>query len=297
MDLAHGASARIARGAALSAALVAGLWLWVGPPPSAVATEPDLAPPGPTGAQLREIATDPATDGAPFALVELYTSEGCSSCPPADAALIDLARRAVRLGQRVFPVSLHIDYWDGLGWVDPFGQPAFTARQRAWAGLRGWGVYTPQAVVNGDDAFVGSDRSRLARAVGAALERPAGTALSLRARWDPSTDEVALRFTAPQAPAGARVIAVATAWEGRSEVRRGENRGRTLDHARVAQALAEVPVSDGALTLRLPADRSGTSLGITAWVQDARGNGILGANALELGPPAAQGAPPAPDGG
>src|SRR5262245_18067196 len=93
---------------------------------------------------------------APFALVELYTSEGCSSCPPADALLSKLVDAARRDGSRVFALAFHVDYWNRLGWRDPFSDPAFSERQSMYA-KSFEPRYTPQMVVNGVQSFVGSD--------------------------------------------------------------------------------------------------------------------------------------------
>ncbi|MCA9557144.1 MAG: DUF1223 domain-containing protein, partial [Myxococcales bacterium] len=116
-----------------------------------------------------------------FAVVELFTSEGCSSCPPADANLARLLKAA---GDRpVLGLSWHVDYWDRLGWKDPFSSDAATARQNAYA--KAWGtrrLYTPQMVVNGRDEFVGSSEAQADAAVAAALKGPATVALSARAK-------------------------------------------------------------------------------------------------------------------
>src|SRR5918998_4558273 len=97
----------------------------------------------------------------PQAVVELFTSQGCSSCPPADAMLVELAARP-----DVVALTLPVDYWDYLGWKDTLAQPGFTARQRAYAHLRGdRQVYTPQVVVNGTRPSVGSDKAAVERTV------------------------------------------------------------------------------------------------------------------------------------
>src|SRR6476659_4167205 len=106
------------------------------------------------------VITDPA-QAQPRAVIELFTSQGCSSCPPADRLLAELAR-----DQSLVALSWHIDYWDYLGWKDTFSQPAFTSRQKAYGVVRGdWEVYTPQVVVNGVSQVVGSDRSEIDAAV------------------------------------------------------------------------------------------------------------------------------------
>ena len=102
----------------------------------------------------------PATTGpSPVAVVELFTSEGCSSCPPADVLLSKLSAETAKSGSGVYYLAFHVDYWDRLGWPDRFASADYTARQRAYAAAAGTRqVYTPQAVVNGaGKGFVGSD--------------------------------------------------------------------------------------------------------------------------------------------
>ena len=98
----------------------------------------------------------------PFAVVELFTSEGCSSCPPADTILRDLVREADENNLNIYPLSFHVDYWNSLGWRDPFSKSTFTARQWEYAKQFGQaGVYTPEMVVNGQNGFGGYDRRLL----------------------------------------------------------------------------------------------------------------------------------------
>src|SRR4051812_46079004 len=118
-------------------------------------------------------ASTGASRPAGVAVVELFTSEGCSSCPPADRLLADLASEAARVGQPVFTLSFHVDYWNGLGWADPFSRPAYSERQRSYADALGGGTYTPEMTVNGKAAFVGSDAARARSEVRKALSRPA----------------------------------------------------------------------------------------------------------------------------
>src|SRR5215468_11074005 len=103
-------------------------------------------------------------------LVELFTSEGCSSCPPADAFLADLASGRVSAGAEVVPLALHVDYWNRLGWKDPFSSSAFTERQAMYEKMRG--IYTPQMVVDGENELVGSNRSRALDVIRAAARAP-----------------------------------------------------------------------------------------------------------------------------
>src|SRR5215471_1797760 len=127
----------------------------------------------------RALASPPSPSRAEsgFAVVELFTSEGCSSCPPADAVLRDLS------GADLYPLSFHVDYWNELGWVDPFSAVWATERQRTYARALGErGVYTPEMIVNGRDAFVGSDRAHAARSIDKALAKSTSLEVFLRAQ-------------------------------------------------------------------------------------------------------------------
>lgn len=104
-------------------------------------------------------SSGPAADkSSPVAIVELFTSEGCSSCPPADALLRQIHLKQAPTGQLIVGISEHVTYWNGLGWKDPYSSPIFTDRQSTYASrLSPEGSYTPQMVLNGRDQFVGSD--------------------------------------------------------------------------------------------------------------------------------------------
>ena len=164
-------------------------------------------------------------------VVELFTSQGCSSCPPADAFLSDLARE----GMDVLPLGFHVTYWNGLGWRDPYSLDAATARQRQYASRLGLdSVYTPQMVVDGRAEVVGSDRRAALDAIREAVARgPSGPALHL-------------------ARSGERVIVDAAAGTGsgtlwligydpehRTAVGHGENAGRSLTEANVVRGIVE----------------------------------------------------------
>ena len=104
----------------------------------------------------------------PVAVIELFTSQGCSSCPPADRLLAKTNRTSN--GRNIFTLSFHVDYWNRLGWADPFSQSAFSKRQEHYvSSLNASGSYTPQAVVNGTTEFVGSNESSLNRAIAKSL--------------------------------------------------------------------------------------------------------------------------------
>ncbi|MCA1951877.1 MAG: DUF1223 domain-containing protein [Hyphomicrobiales bacterium] len=168
------------------------------------------------------------------AVVELFTSQGCSSCPPADALMGQLAQDA-----GVIPLTWPVEIWDYLGWRDTLAKPAFTARQRAYAAaIARKRIYTPQAIVNGRADCVGSDRSSIAR-LGNATASASGQRLALADRAD---GWVAMP---PPGGAGARAILVPLATSVTVPIGRGENAGRTITYANVARDLRDLgPVSE-----------------------------------------------------
>jgi len=225
------------------------------------------------------IAAEPAgLPEAPFAVVELYTSEGCSSCPPADRILAGLAGAARRDGRRVFPLSFHVDYWDRLGWRDPFGDPAHARRQSRYAGAFA-SRYTPQMVVNGGESFVGSDAPRVTRSIEAALARSAPVAV--RMRLEPiATDSVRVRWETSSSPRGAELHSAIVERSLTSDVERGENRGRTLQHENVVRLFRTITLNQstsGRITLAIPAGVRPENASVIVFVQDTRRHTILGA--------------------
>ena len=166
-------------------------------------------------------------------LVELFTSEGCSSCPPADRLLARLAAEQSVPGARVVPVSFHVDYWDRLGWKDAYSSAAFTERQGAYAARLGNAgrVYTPQMIVDGRKELVGSDERAARRAIEAAAKEPAALV-----RVVPDGDGE-FRVTAVGASGPADVLLAVTEDPPASDVTRGENAGRKLTHVAVAREL------------------------------------------------------------
>jgi hypothetical protein len=181
-----------------------------------------------------------ADESAPaFAVVELFTSEGCSSCPPADGVLADLVQSA---DPRIYALAFHVDYWDSLGWPDRFASRANTSRQDAYERALGLeGLYTPQMIVGGTEQFTGSDRAHAGAAIARALSHGGALRLALRARV-PMGDAVTIDYEVPGVPAGS-VLAVAVVERSRStSVRAGENAGKTLRHANVVRGFATAPL-------------------------------------------------------
>lgn len=187
-------------------------------------------------------------------VVELFTSEGCSSCPPADAFLIDLATKVSVPGVNVITLSEHVDYWDHDGWRDPFSSATFTARQTAYAADHGGDsdVYTPEMIVDGETAFVGSDRAAARSAIVKAASTPkAPIALSWASANQPTAT---IAIGANPATVHASIVVAITEDGLRSSVLRGENAGHTLTHTSVTRRLSVVGQgsADGSFHLELP---------------------------------------------
>jgi hypothetical protein len=228
------------------------------------------------------------TTPAPVAVVELFTSEGCSSCPPADALLTRIEDDARTTGQAVFPLEFHVDYWDSQGWRDPYSSAAATDRQRQYAARLGLEqVYTPQMVVNGTSEFVGSNAARAARDITAALAVPSRVGV----RLEPAPGPVVLvagaaaryRVQIEPSPRGVDVVVARVESDLVSKVVRGENGGRVLRHSSVVRAFAvATPGPDGTVTVALKGATGGVGhpTRIVAFAQDRATGAILGATAL-----------------
>lgn len=183
-------------------------------------------------------------------VVELFTSEGCSSCPPADALLAWLERTQPVPGADIIALEEHVDYWNHLGWRDPYSSPELTARQSAYAQVFGSdSVYTPQMVVDGQAGFVGSHKSRARQAIArAAAIRKAAVHLAWArnaAAGNAVPLEIRIERLGVVAPGDtAEVFLAITEDNLRSDVTRGENTGRKLEHVGVVRELKRIGKAD-----------------------------------------------------
>jgi hypothetical protein len=171
------------------------------------------------------------------AVVELFTSQGCSSCPPADAVLAELSRQPGMIA-----LSFPVDYWDYLGWKDTLAQAAFTARQKAYAQVRSdRQVYTPQMIVNGSQSCVGSDRARIENSIRTATAGQSALPVSVSA----SEGEGVVTVTVNEAvetvtPQKAEVWVLPVMRSHMVSINRGENRGRAITYVNVVRAMNRV---------------------------------------------------------
>ena len=242
------------------------------------------------GSLLAQEAPSPSPAAKPkVVLVELFTSEGCSSCPPADALLKQVNGMQTTSGQLIVGISEHVTYWNSLGWTDPFSSATFTDRQNAYGTRFGLdSVYTPQIVVNGRQQFVGSDRSRFVQAVRAEQDQPQPIALHIL-ETNIAGNSLTVKFSAAADNAfrGADIVAVIADDVDQSSVLRGENSGRRLTHVSVARSIARVAkfesASEQTVQLQIPASYSETSGHHLILFAQSHDNGpVLGADTTPL---------------
>ena len=202
-----------------------------------------------------ESAATPAPAGTRRAVVvELFTSEGCSSCPPADAVLARLDKTQPVEGAEVIPLALHVDYWNHLGWADPFSSHQFSERQGEYASAFGNGrIYTPQMVVDGVREFNGGNFSLAQEAIGKAARQPKGEVRITRsATQADGLVRITIQidaFPKPTDGEAADVLLAITESDLATDVARGENNGRRLAHVGVVRslkALGGLPDAPGA---------------------------------------------------
>ncbi len=223
----------------------------------------------------------PLRAGGVPVIVELFSSEGCSSCPPADTWLASLDRTQPIEGVSVIALEEHVDYWDRLGWRDPFGQPQFGDRQVEYArALADRRTYTPEIVLDGSSTVPSGDEPQAARDLRASASQP-------RARVSLSRQGDRVGVDVVDVPGGEDVeIWFAITESGLStDVPRGENSGRHLAHAPIVRVLRKVGVARAGpvhfdTQVAVDAAWAAQSLRFVAFVQQTRSRRIVGANAL-----------------
>ncbi|MGH9576081.1 MAG: DUF1223 domain-containing protein [Terriglobales bacterium] len=219
------------------------------------------------------------------ALVELYTSEGCDSCPPADRWLSSLAQGFDPA--RVVPVAFHVDYWDYIGWKDPFASAAFSERQRSGVRISGGRiVYTPQVLFGGKDFRAWSSAASFRDALTSANAKPARADLELRARIAGSDLEVSAlaKLKGAALPADHALLVAITESRLVSAVKAGENRGVTLAHDHVVRELKSYRRFDASERFVLRPGWKRENLAVVAFVQNLTNGEVLQALRLPACP-------------
>jgi hypothetical protein len=213
-----------------------------------------------------------------FAVVELFTSEGCSSCPPADEAVADLLAKQ---NEHVFILTYHVDYWNRLGWKDEFSKAAFSGRQQQYARYLSLdGIYTPQAIVNGTHQFVGSNRNQLNNTVKNSLQSNKASNLNITAQKDKNKVTVSYTITGDDTFI---VNAALIQPKAVTAVKRGENGGRTLRHVNIVRELKSIEAAgSGKLIVDIPDELMGLPLQVMLYTQSKKTFQIFGADQVDL---------------
>ncbi len=256
-----------------------------------------------------QIRPQPQAETVPV-VVELFTSEGCSSCPPADNVASQIVGASRDKNARVIVLAFHVDYWDYLGWPDRFSSKAATDRQREYADVLGnRGLYTPQMVVGGRREFVGSDSTRANHEITKAKTQTSKVTLTTLSAWKTATSTSQKPTPTPTAdasktpPADLEVVLAVNALAQNSpstgemrylaaivedglesKVTRGENAGHTLKHDAVVRTFQSGTISSKPLTvgLTLPKDVNRQRARVVTLVQDARTFAVLAAGESPL---------------
>lgn len=233
-------------------------------------------------ASAQEVPVDRQSDRPVKAVVELFTSQGCSSCPPADEVLKTLAD-----DPSIIALSLPVDYWNYLGWKDTFASPRNTERQRNYARARGDGqIYTPQAVVNGEIPVNGSSKAAIEQAIDETSKTAGPRQVPVRFWQERNTMNFALGADAPgHAPREATIWLGVVQMSGSVPIKAGENAGQTLTYTNVVHELIPVGIWKGQpMQVQLPraAMMQADVQKVVVLVQEGRSGPIIGATMAGL---------------
>ena len=186
------------------------------------------------------LGNDPRPANDSFVMIQLFTSQGCSSCPPADR-LVETVKEEYK-DKNVFVMSYHVDYWDRLGWKDPFSKREYTELQYSYATqFRERRVYTPQIVVNGKEHFVGSDRYKLRNRIQTYLQQKSGNTITIDSQK--KGDDIKLSFDIEGDMTGKKLKLAFVLENSITEVKRGENSNRTLSNSNIVLQEFELTVN------------------------------------------------------
>jgi hypothetical protein len=217
------------------------------------------------------------TDAKGFAVVELFTSEGCSSCPPADELVAKIEKES--MGKPVYILAYHVDYWNRLGWKDQFSSADYSKRQNDYAGyLNLQSVYTPQIVVNGKTEFVGSEEGTLRNAISTGLQKTSASQIALNVSTISQTG-ANLKYNTEGTDKNSVLLIAVLQKNAQTKVERGENSGRTLSHVQIVRKLQRVALSanSGVVNVSLPAGFNSQNWEIIGFLQNTLNGAITGA--------------------
>lgn len=208
-----------------------------------------------------------------FALIELFTSEGCSSCPPADEALEEIQKKYN--DKNVLVLSYHVDYWNKLGWKDIFSDVSFTKRQEYYANIfRLNSIYTPQVVVNGEKEFLGSNKTKLISGIEEQLNERSDASIKLDVVQN-TEGKIGVHYSTEGIDAKKeQAILVLIQKMATTEIKKGENEGRTLHHINIVRNIFYLPLKEKTTNFTIPAGLQKEDVFVAGFIQDKRSGKI-----------------------
>lgn len=225
----------------------------------------------------------PRTASEGFAVVELFTSEGCSSCPPADALVARIEKEST--DKPVYILAFHVDYWNHGGWIDEFSSGDYSERQKQYAQwLKLPSVYTPQVIVNGRTELVGSEEASLRGAINASLQSPVANELILD-KLNFSGSKASFHYLVKGEASSCALLIALIEKNATTKVKRGENAGHTLSHVQIVRKLHSVSLknkSEGTQSFSLPNNLNADNVELIAFVQNTQDGNITAAAKLTL---------------
>lgn len=220
-------------------------------------------------------------------MVELFTSEGCSSCPPADKILSELTQKAREQNLKIYTLGFHVDYWNYLGWDDPFSQHEFSVRQKHYAEKLNTNIYTPQMIINGTYSMGGYDKKQTQGTIDKLLTLPSSCVIHLKINQNVDYGVAAVEYEVLNAPTDSTLHIAVVERNLKSPVLRGENAGQTLFHNNTVRLFQSVQLKDSKGSIYLAQPRLNAPLwnrknsSIVAFVQDVNQK-IVGAVVVDL---------------
>ncbi|WP_310555017.1 DUF1223 domain-containing protein [Flavobacterium sp.] len=210
-----------------------------------------------------------------FAVLELFTSQGCSSCPSADAVL---AKYALQNNPNIIPLSFHVNYWDYMGWKDPFSKAQFTERQRKYASqLNTQGNYTPQLIINGKYELVGSKENEIERLVNKELDLESKNTISI-VKQDKTQDQLNVEFELGSYLANTTVNVALVKKKELTNIKRGENRGLKQMNYNIVYDFISIPSSPKLIirtNFKLKSDWLSSDFLLVAYLQNSKTGQII----------------------
>jgi hypothetical protein len=218
-----------------------------------------------------------------FALVELFTSEGCSSCPPADAILEEIQKNYS--DKNVVILGYHVDYWDKLGWKDVFSKAEFTERQNYYADIfRLNSIYTPQVVVNGKKEFIGSNKNKLISSIDEQLEEKSSMSIKLNAIQNISGKIEVNYSTDDDNSKDDQLTLLLVQKVANNKISRGENEGRTLHHINIVREISYLHLTSDEMTttFTLLTDLKKEDVFVAGFIQDKKSGKVTAISSSQI---------------